>query len=328
MRVFDWLDWLGLEADAEMYVDTPNNAPQTLLRHPVGVLTAEVRLRRLLGKLASTIALLSRQASPFSRGDLEQALLTAAARGVYDFDDALYLPEADSRWSHKSQMWQKAVKAAAVVIAGNDTLANRASELSPDVVVIPSCVDPDMYEHKQSYALGQIPRAVWIGSPSTEAYLRDIAAPLLCLHRSRGLRLTVISAGERPLGELDEMVDRVAWRLNTFAFELARADLGMMPLPDTPWTRGKCAYKLLQYGATGLPLVGSPVGMNRDVLHKGSGLAPTTTDEWIGALEQLLDESDAQRAQRGGSAREAVAESYSFEAWQGRWCKAVGVSID
>ncbi len=323
VRVFDWLTWLGLDADSETYAGTSDNGAATILRHASAALAAEWRLRRLPARLGDSTVLLSRQASPFSRGGLEQALLRAAVRGVYDFDDALYLPEADSRRSHKSQVWRAAVITASCVIAGNETLAEHASELNPNVVVIPSCVDPGDYERKQTYGCLGPPRAVWIGSPSTEVYLRDIAGALLRVHRSRGLRLTLISAGRAPLGELDDMVDRVPWQLDTFASELANADLGVMPLPDTAWTRGKCAYKLLQYAAAGLPLIGSPVGANREVLRQAGGLSPVTEDDWGSALEELIDESDAQRAKRGNEAWIAVSRGFSFQAWQEPWLRVL-----
>ena len=319
VRVFDWLDWLGIEAESETYAGTSDNAPSTILRHASAALHAEWRLRRLVPRVGGRTLLLSRQASPFSRGGLERSLLTAAGSGVYDFDDALYLADAGSGWSQKSRVWQAAVCAASSVIAGNETLADHASDLNPNVVVIPSCVDPGDYERKHTYECLGPPRAVWIGSPSTEVYLRDIAEALLRIHRSRGLRLTLISAGSAPLGELDDMVDRVPWQLDTFASELANADLGVMPLPDTAWTRGKCAYKLLQYAAAGLPLIGSPVGANREVLRQAGGLAPVTEDDWSSALEELIDESDAQRANRGDEAWIAVSRGFSFQAWQEPW---------
>ena len=122
------------------------------------------------------------------------------------------------------------------------------------------------------------------------------------------------------------MVDRVQWAPATFAQELARADLGLMPLRDDEWSRGKCAYKLLQYGAAALPLVGSPVGANREVLSRAEGLAPRSVDDWYDAMVQLLEESDESRARRGRAARRAVEENYSFRSWEPTWVEAVGLA--
>lgn len=326
VRLFDWIDWLGLQGHFETYLNTASNSPSILLRRPIAVAAAELRLRQLRRRVARGPLVISRQASPFSQGVLEAELLRVSSHGVYDFDDALYLQGARGRLSAKSRVWRNATAAADVVIAGNPLLAEHAAERNPNTVVIPSCVDPDHYEVKSSYALAEVPRAVWIGSPSTEKFLQDIADALLHVHRTTGLRLTVISAGGARLGALDTMIDRVRWQLTTFASELTSTDFGLMPLPDTDWTRGKCAYKLLQYGAAGLPLIGSPVGANRTVLELADGLTPTTTDDWIAALQQMIDESAARRAERGERARAAITSSYSYAAWADTWRSAVGLA--
>lgn len=327
VRVFDWLDWLGLEATSDTYLDGSSNSPGVLARNPQGLIAAELRLRRTARSVGDDTVLLSRQASPFSNGVIEARLLYNSARGIYDFDDSLMFSAGgrlDSLWS-KSRVWTRAVVAADVVIAGNAFLANEASPHSRNVVVIPSCVNPDDYPGKKKYEIGAAPRAVWLGSPSTEPYLRLVANPLLVLHRSSGLRLTVISAGAADLGVLEPMVDRVPWSPSTYARDLAAADFGIMPLDDTPWTRGKCAYKLLQYGATGLPMIGSPVGANTDVLQRSDGLLASSSDDWVAAMESLVQESPERRARRGATSLTAVTEGYSFAAWESKWRSALNL---
>lgn len=328
VRVFDWLDWLRVDARVERYTDGSSNAPGTLLRRPGAVLGAEWRLRFGLSGYDGPV-LLSRQASPLSSGEVEARILGSASHGAYDFDDALYLARGagGGRLFSKSIIWRRSVESADVVIAGNAILAERASALNANTVVIPSCVDPDAYPIKQDYAIGSEPRGVWIGSPSTEKYLLDIAPALLEVNRSHGLRLTVISRGEAALGSLDPIVDRRPWSLGSFARELAKADFGVMPLRKDPWSAGKCAYKLLQYGAAGLPLIGSPVGANRDVLVKGRGLAPESVEQWADALRELIMERQAKRFERGRAARDTVVSAYSFRAWQEVWARTVGVAV-
>jgi glycosyltransferase involved in cell wall biosynthesis len=153
-----------------------------------------------------------------------------------------------------------------------------------------------------------------------------VAPGLLAVHRRTGARLTVISAGERSLGELDAMVDRVAWDASRSNALLAEADCGLMPLPDTPFSRGKCAYKLLQYGAAGLPAVATPVGVNGRVLDQLGGLPATGPDEWADALVALLDEPEARRRARGLQARRAVTEHYSYAAWEPAFRRALCLS--
>jgi glycosyltransferase involved in cell wall biosynthesis len=165
--------------------------------------------------------------------------------------------------------------------------------------------------------------AVWLGSPSTEPFLCHIAPALLAEHRRSGLRLRVISAGTAPLGDLDAMTDRVAWAPSVAERTLASADVGLMPLPDDPWTRGKCGYKLLQYAAAGLPVIGSPVGVNNEVLRELGGLGATTTAEWADALRLVVDGSEDERAAMGARALSGVEREFSFRRWADEWRRAV-----
>lgn len=324
VRVYHWLDHLGIAAEAHAYRGASSNRPGTVVRHPLSTVTAEVRTRAL--RAGGRSLLISREASPFSSGRLEARLLRSAEHGVYDVDDALF---HDSRSGlrglvgTKARTWERAVRATDVVVAGNDYLAEHASRSARRVVVIPSCVEPDAYRAKTSYALGSVPRIVWVGSPSTEQYLLAIASSLLEVHRRTGARLRVVSAAARGLGALDGMVDRVDWRPGTVAGELAAADVAIGPLADTPFARGKCAYKLLQYAAAGLPTVASPVGANRTALDVLGGFAATSADEWVDALTQVLTCSAADREQLGRQARGGVVEHYSFARWADEWTAAV-----
>lgn len=328
VRAFDWLDATGTAADVHDYLGLPVNAPKLVLGDPAAAVRAEVGLRRLARRVGDDTVYLVREASPFSRGRVEKALLRNAARSVYDFDDALHVtrPGLVEAVFSKPKKWSRALEGADVVIAGNQLLAAAAQDAGhQDVRLIPSCVQPDDYRLKTDFAQGAAPRAVWLGSPSTEPYLGSIEAPLLAAHRSHGLRLTVISAGDRDLGGLGVMVDRVAWTPDA-GRRLADADFGIMPLPDDAWTRGKCAYKLLQYGAAGLPMIGSPVGANRGALATMDGLAAGSDDEWYDALVTLATAPESQLAGYGARARSGVEQGYSFAAWTPTWLDAVGLA--
>lgn len=327
VRVFDWVDRLGLQTRTLDYLGTSRIGLRDIAASPLRVLRAEAELRRVARTAAGSTVLVSRQASPFSNGGVESALLRLAGLGVYDVDDALFAHPPGAReaiWS-KRRTWHAAIAAADRVIAGNDVLAEAAASTARSVVVIPSCVDPDEYPVKSDFEVTDQPRAVWLGSPSTEHYLTTIEEPLLALHGTRGLRLTVISAGSTSLGALDRMVDRVSWSPAAVADHLPTADVGIMPLEDSLWARGKCAYKLLQYGASALPMVGSPIGANRDVLRAAGAPAPETSGEWAGAIEQIIDASTAQRASWGAASRTVVVESFSFRRWEPEWRSALGL---
>jgi glycosyltransferase involved in cell wall biosynthesis len=273
--------------------------------------------------------LLHREASPLSRGGLERRLLSSAGFAVYDFDDALY---AD--WGGGGRLRSVAPKApkaligvrtADRVIAGNPTLAEWASEHNADVVVIPSCVAPERYRRKEDYAVGDPPRLGWIGSAGNEAYLRLVDEALFEVNRRTGARLTLIGTNLPTLGRLEEIIDRVEWSEADQHVLLAALDVGLGPVPDTPYTRGKSGYKLLQYGAAGTPMVASPIGVNREILNAFGMPSADDTATWVDGIIGLLTASTERRAELGRGARDVVERRYSFEAWLPAWTEAVGL---
>ncbi len=330
VRAFDWLEHTGIRGTVHQYLGLGINSPSLVLRRPLKAFAAEVELWSLARRATRDTVFLVREASPFSRGHVESAILTRAQRAVYDFDDALMVQASGvvEKTFSKAEKWRRCVSSADVVVAGNDMLAElAASEGALSVVVIPSCVEPKDYATKKDFERTGPPTAVWLGSPSTEKYLVDIARPLLDVHRRYGLRLEVISAGHRSLGPLDKMVTRVAWT-PAVSSVLAKYDFGLMPLTDNLWTRGKCAYKLLQYGAAGLPMIGSPVGANQMALHSMSGLKAATEDEWREGLGMLATADPSSLAALGAAGRSGVERDYSFEAWAPTWLTAVGLTRD
>jgi glycosyltransferase involved in cell wall biosynthesis len=229
-------------------------------------------------------------------------------------------------------MFSKAIKCRAAalsadtVIAGSTVIAEWANAYNSNVVLIPSCVDPGKYNAKQDWSVNEPPRVVWLGSPSTEQYLVSITAPLLEIRRRLGARLIVISAGSATLGPLDAMTTRVPWSEDLVGRILATGDVAVAPLIDTPYARGKCAYKVLQYAAAGLPVVGSPVGSNARALDRLGGTQAHSQSDWVDALFHILTAPQSERAEAGTRARSGVDQHYSFRAWEGRWLEAVGIN--
>lgn len=273
--------------------------------------------------------LLHREASPLSRGTLERRLLTRAEFAVYDFDDALQWDWGDGgtlrRLAPKAPKAHAAASHADRVIAGSPVLAEWASKLNSDVVLIPSCVAPSAYVVKTEYRLADPPRLGWIGSPDNESYLGLIAPALWEVNRRTGARITVIGTTRPTLGSLERLIDRVGWSERVQRDRLAQFDVGLAPLPNDPYSRGKCGYKLLQYAAAGTPALGSPVGVNREILGQFGTPAPVEVDEWVDAIMDLLGRPAAARAALGARARRVVERQYSYEAWLPCWRHAVGI---
>jgi glycosyltransferase involved in cell wall biosynthesis len=337
VRVFEWLDRIAEPRVVSSYISHNNARPSEVARHPVAVLAAERRLRRMAAQRPERL-LLHREASPLSRGDLERRLLSTSAFSVYDFDDALqWDPGVGGRWDSgiagrlrriapKAPKALVAAQTADRVVAGNPVLGEWAAEHSRDVVVIPSCVAPDRYRPKTDYTVGDPPRLGWIGSANNEVYIQLVASALREVHRRTGARLTLIGTTRPTLGDLEDIIDRVAWSESNQYALLPALDVGLSPVPDEPYTRGKSGYKLLQYAAAGTPVIASPVGVNRELLSELGMPAPEDHEGWADAILDLLTRPAQARAELGRRAREVAELHYSFDAWLPRWREAMGLS--
>ena len=200
------------------------------------------------------------------------------------------------------------------MIAGNEYLASRAREHADRVEVIPSCVDPPTQPTHQ-HGEREVVRVGWIGSRSTAAYLERCLPAMERLNRS-GTRaeLVLVGAGTRHRAP---WIRSHAWSLSSEKELLASFDIGIMPLPDDDWTRGKCGYKLLQYFAAGVPAVASPVGVNRRLLGNERGILASSADEWLEALDRLVADP-AMREEMGRNARRFAEAEYSYRCWAPR----------
>ncbi|MBQ4106958.1 MAG: glycosyltransferase [Lentisphaeria bacterium] len=197
-------------------------------------------------------------------------------------------------------------RGAAGIIAANDFLMQKISALNPRCCKIPTPVDLTAYIPSYSYRNdGNIPNdgkvtAVWIGTPVTFPFLQELAPVLR--QENRWLRLLIIGGGS-PVPGVECLVE--PWSEATEKQLLATADFGIMPLPDTPFARGKSSYKLLQYFAASLPVIASPVGENRLVVTPGCGLTATSPQEWHQALKHLADPENRRRLAAGAARRAA-----------------------
>jgi glycosyltransferase involved in cell wall biosynthesis len=232
---------------------------------------------------------------------------------IYDFDDAFYLKYQSKRFRAVSPLlknkFDAVIRRAAVVTAGNQTLADYASALNPNVIVLPTVVDTERYSVSPQKA-ADVFTVGWIGSPSTAEYLNQVVEALSLLGKESPLQFIVI--GGRAPAIPNVQVIEVPWREDTEIFHINRFDVGIMPLPDTAWARGKCAFKLIQYMACGVPVVASPVGANRDVVHENCGFFADDTEQWLHALRTLRDNPE-QRDTMGIQARLRVEAEYSLQ---------------
>jgi glycosyltransferase involved in cell wall biosynthesis len=270
------------------------------------------RLNHLLKSRHFDLLWIEKELLPWLPAWVERILARLGIPYVVDYDDAVF---------HRYDMHTNGVvrtflggkieavmRQAALVIVGNDYLAERARLAGARRIErLPSVIDLQHYPqaplpNKSVFTIG------WIGSPSTSSYLEGIAPALAEVYRDNDAKVVLIGAGEVSLRSVP--VEYVPWSAESEVTEMQRFDVGIMPLVDSPWERGKCGYKLIQYMACGRPVVASPVGVNKQIIEEGvNGFLAATTSDWVRALNALRDNPDL-RKRMGIAGRKRVESEY------------------
>lgn len=252
-------------------------------------------------------------------------LLQRAKKLVYDFDDAVMYRSANAASPYsatRKRRFARIVKAVDHVIAGNTFLGEQARRYTHHVTVIPTAIDINKYTPK-SYAKKKKKITIgWIGSSSTLPYLEHIKGVFEVLgERYRQIELKVICDTFFDCVKIP--VIKKIWSEKEEIADLKSLDIGVMPLSDDPWSRGKCGLKILQYYGVGVPVVCTPVGVNRDVVQDGeNGFWAMTDEEWVKKLSLLIEDPTLRR-KMGLRGRGVVRESYSIQACAPRFYKVL-----
>lgn len=254
---------------------------------------------------------------PWLPGAIELGLIPAATRLLVDYDDAVFHRYDEHRLGFVRHVLGRKIdavmKRADLVTAGNCYLADRARAAGARRVEwVPTVVDLERYPAPQARAHQDEVVIGWIGSPSTADYLRILTPALEGLRERHAIRCVAI--GARPDQLAGTPFEAKEWSESAEVGLLSQLDIGVMPLPDAPWERGKCGYKLVQYMACGLPVVASPVGVNSDIVTSGkNGYLASTSEEWTEALELLITDP-VSRHQFGRMGRDKVEQTYCMQA--------------
>ena len=256
---------------------------------------------------------LEKEALPWLPAGVESAAGLAAVPYVMDIDDAWFERYARHRLAPVRALlggkFATLARNARIVLAGNPYLADWARGAGcRDVRLLPTVVEPARYPVRLPPGASGEPAIVgWMGSPSTARYLGMVGGALARL--GPAVRLRVVGAKDV---ELPVPAAFAPWREESEADDLSGFDIGIMPLPDDPWERGKCGYKLIQYMAAGRPVVASPVGVNTTLVQHGvNGFLAEGEDAWAEALGRLAADPDL-RARMGAAGRRLVEERYAL----------------
>jgi glycosyltransferase involved in cell wall biosynthesis len=270
------------------------------------------------------LVVIHREAFPFLTPLMEKWVLLRHPKVIFSFDDAIYAGHDDVSTLNHPILYRlkygrgvdEVLRGSLHVIAGNRILADYARQFNPRVSIIPTVVDCAHYPSQPARINGSGPITVgWVGSRSTAPYLTAIEPALRSLaEANRGkVRFRFFGCPEYQLDVPD--FESLPFRLATEVSDLHSIDIGIMPLPDTEWTRGKCAFKAIQYMASGIAAVASPVGITAEIIRDGvNGLLAESTDDWLRALTRLVNDEELRR-RLSENARRTVEESYSLQVW-------------
>jgi glycosyltransferase involved in cell wall biosynthesis len=272
----------------------------------------------VLRALKYDIVFVHREALPIGSIAIEKAFLKTGRRMIFDFDDAIFLPST-SESNNYMERFKDPGKVARIialsghVIAGNGYLKEYAGKFNRNVTVIPTPIDADRYRPDAAAALrpdGAVTIG-WIGSFTTRVYL-DFLRGVFGRLKAKYPALRLIFVGNwSGMKDRIEWAEYKEWSLDDEPADIRSFDIGIMPMPDDMWTRGKCGFKIILYMSCSIPVVSSPVGVNLEIIKdKENGLLARTDEEWFMALSQLVEDATL-RGRLGAAGRRTVEERYS-----------------
>lgn len=243
----------------------------------------------------------------------ERKIARSGVPMVFDFDDAVFVAYKSPSNGYLSylkfpQKTAEICRLSAHIMAGNQYLADYSRRFNENVTVVPTTIDTASYKVEEKPDRDTITIG-WSGSYSTVQHLDTIRDALSELAKDERFKLRVIGTADYAIEGVD--VEAMQWRSETEVADLQEIDIGLMPLPNDQWSKGKCGLKALQYMALGKPTICSPVGVNSTIITDGkNGFIADTNDEWIAKLKSLLHSPDLRR-RIGLEGRKTVEGEYS-----------------
>ncbi len=276
------------------------------------------RFSQLFSLSKYDVVFIHREAAPIGPPIFEWIITKIARKKViYDFDDAIWLPnysEANSffqKLKYYSKV-NKIIKWSHTISTGNAYLADYSKKYNSNVVINPTTIDTENYHNPSLFSSVQKNHKTvigWTGTLTTAKYLSFLTPILEKLSHEFDFEFCVIS-NEKPAIQLKNLV-YVQWKKETEIQDLMRFDIGVMPLTDDQWSKGKCGFKALQYMALGIPSIASPVGINMEIIDNGlNGFLCKTELDWYNALHYFLADSE-NRKKMHEEARKKIVTNYS-----------------
>lgn len=278
-----------------------------------------IRLFDVLRASRFDYVLVYREAHFFGTSIFER-MLSRKAVMLFDFDDAIWLNDISESnrnlgWLKNSDKTAQIVKMADLVTVGNSFLAEYAHYWNENVAVIPTTIDTDLYSYRGARETDTVVIG-WIGSLTTLKHFQESVPALARVKEKYGDRISFKVIVDVDYRESRLNLVSTKWSKETEVDELLGIDIGIMPLPNNDWSKGKCGFKGIQYMSVGIATIMTPVGVNVDIISNGqNGLLATTEQEWVDCLSRLIDSPELRR-QMGEAGRATVEQRFSVKSQQ------------
>lgn len=237
---------------------------------------------------------------------------------IFDFDDSIWLNDvshgnADLKWLKRSTKTADIIKLSKMIFAGNNYLASYASSFNKNIKIIPTTIDTEYHKKNHENKKNHEICIGWTGTSTTLKHFETSISALKKIKQKYQTNVYFKVIVDFPY-QLDILeLKAIGWSKNTEIADLCEFDIGIMPLPDDEWSKGKCGFKGLQYMALEIPTIMSPVGVNSEIIQDSeNGFLASTEDEWVEKLS-LLIESPELREKMGKAGRQTVVEKYSVD---------------
>lgn len=276
------------------------------------------------------IIFIQREAFMLGTTYFERQFAKSKAKIIFDFDDSIWLtqvsnssaPNKNLAWLKNPDKTKEIIAISDLILAGNEYLANYARAFNANIEIVPTTINTDEYKPRESsnYEVDKVCIG-WSGSKTTIDHFEEAIPVLTEIKKKYGDRVTFMIIGDGDYTNEQLVINGLPWIRETEIEDLAKIDIGIMPLPDDEWSKGKCGLKGLQYMALGIPTLMSPVGVNSSIIKDGvNGYLPKNQNEWVNRISKLIEDREL-RNQIGKNGRKTVEEGYSVLSQQNNYLK-------
>jgi len=328
-QYFDFLKAQGYACELSFILDEQDDiifySPGNIFKKiAITLKSARIRLKDVARSNEFDIIFVQREAFMTGSTYFERKFSRSNAKLVFDFDDSIWLLDTSDankiwQWMKSSKKTGEIISASSLVFAGNRFLADYAKQFNPHVAIIPTTIDTKVFKRKNPYSNNEKICIGWSGSHTTIKHFESGVPFLKKIKEKYGDNVYFKVMGDPAYSNKELDIIGIPWSSDTEVAVLSSFDIGIMPLPDDQWVKGKCGLKGLSYMALEVPTVMSALGVNTEIIQEGeNGFLAQTEAEWVDKISRLIDSFEL-RKKMGTLARQTVETGYSHESQKNKY---------